>query len=166
MPKGFLEKRDEAVEAMRGFLNSSLHRRAVFLLLGKAGAGKTSALKELARKLGKEVVNANLYLANYVKGREAPKWKWEHLIAEGWRELFLSLKQGDFLLIDNVEIFYHFPKIGFLGIAEEECLFQKGKKAIIGVAGFILGERIYFCDDKRFLAPASDWRGRLYDLNL
>jgi DNA polymerase III delta prime subunit len=165
MVKDFLTRRDEAVEAMKGFLKSQLHRRAVFLLLGKSKSGKTLALKKLARELGKEVVNGNLYLARYVKEKEAPKWMWEDLIEEGWRELFLSLKGGDFILIDNVEIFYDFPRINFLRIAEEECLLQKGKKAIIGVSGFVLGDKIYFCDDKRFLAQASDWRGRLHDMN-
>jgi len=165
MPKGFIARRDEAVEAMMGFLKSPLHRRAVFLLLGKSGAGKTNALKKLGRELGKEVVNANLCLAKYVKERGAPKWMWEDLIEEGWRKFFSDLKEGDFILIDNIEIFYDFPKIGFLRIAEEECIMQKGKKAIIGVSGFVLGDKIYFCDDKRFLANASDWRGRFYDIN-
>ncbi|MBC7329239.1 hypothetical protein H5T88_02660 [bacterium] len=165
MVKDFLTRRDEAVEAMKGFLKSPLHRRAVFLLLGKSRTGKTLALKKLGRELGREVVNANLYLARYVKEKRAPKWMWEDLIEEGWRELFLSLREGEFILIDNVEIFYDFPKISFLRIAEEECLMQKGKKAIIGVTGFVLGDKIYFCDDKQFLAQASYWRGRLYDMN-
>ncbi len=165
MSKGFLKKRDWAVEAMRAFLQSPFHRRAVFILLGKWGTGKTSALKKLAREMGKKIVNANLYLANYVKERKAEKYMWRDLIEEGWRKLFQELPEGDFLIIDKVEIFYDFPDINFLKIAEEECLLQKRKKAVIGIGGYIVGGIIYFCDDDYRLAGASDWKGRLYDLN-
>lgn len=165
MPESFLTKRDNAISLIKAFLNSPLHRRAVFLLLGKWGTGKTSALRKLAEEMGKEVLNANLYLARYVKERGAPRYMWRDLIEEGWRRLFQERTEGDFLIIDKVEIFYHFPDIKFLKIAEEECILQKRKKAVIGIAGYVVGGVIYFCDDKYPLAWASDWRGRFYDLN-
>lgn len=165
MPKTFLTKRDLAVEAMKAFLQSPFHRRAVFLLVGKWGMGKTSALKKLAKEMGKEVLNANLYLAKYVKERNAPRYMWRDLIEEGWRKLFRELPPNDFLIIDKVEIFYDFRDINFLKIAEEECLLQTKKKAIIGLSGYIIGDRLYFCDDDYDLTGASDWKGRLFDLN-
>jgi len=150
---------------MKAFLASPFHRRAVFLLLGKWGTGKTSALQKLAKELGKEVINANLYLARYVKERKAPRYLWRDLIEEGWRKLFQELPEGDFLIIDKLEIFYDFPEINFLKIGEEECILQKRKKAIIGIAGYVVSGKLYFCDDHYPLAEASDWKGRLYDLN-
>lgn len=161
-----MERRDSAVEAMRAFLKSSLHRRAVFLLLGKWGTGKTSALRNLASEMGKDVVNANLYLAKYVKERNAPRYMWRDLLEEGWRQLFRQLATGDFIIIDKVEIFYNYPRINFIRIAEEECTIEKGKKAIIGIGGYIVAGRIYFCDDEYDLGGASDWKGRLLDLNI
>jgi len=164
--KSFLSKRDLAVEVMKAFIQSPLHRRAVFLLLGKWGTGKTSALRKLTKEMGKEVINANLYLAKYVKERNAPRYMWRDLLEEGWRKLFQELPEGDFLIIDKVEIFHDFPDINFLKIAEDECIMQRKKKAIIGIAGYVVSGTIYFCDDEYRLADETAWKGRLYDLNI
>lgn len=165
MRRGFGDKVEEAKSAMSAFISSPYHRRAVFLLIGKEESGKTYILREFGKEKGKEVVNVSLRLAQKVKEKNAPPWRWESLLREEWRALMEEIGEGDYALYDNIDIFYKFPGVNFLSIAEEVCQIQKRRKAIIAFPGYIAEGGLYFWGRRLGEVNLRAWMGRFYDLN-